>query len=79
MDESRWTAPVVRLLEQPPGSFIADLPRPRPAGQRGQACLVGFEEGPMNEFKATAYVKAAGVVASVVTLATLVGASYKWT
>ncbi len=32
----------------------------------------------MNEFKATAYVKAAGVVASVVTLATLVGASYKW-
>ncbi|MDP9826132.1 hypothetical protein J2S57_001881 [Kineosporia succinea] len=32
----------------------------------------------MNEFKAMAYVKAAGVVTAVVTLAVLVGASDKW-
>ena len=32
----------------------------------------------MNQFRATVYVKAAGVVVSVVTLAALVGAPHKW-
>jgi hypothetical protein len=32
----------------------------------------------MNEVKFTVYVKAAGVVAAVVTLATVVGAAGKW-
>ena len=32
----------------------------------------------MNEIKATVYIKAAGVVATVVTLAAVVGANGKW-
>ncbi|GLY19224.1 hypothetical protein Kisp01_62380 [Kineosporia sp. NBRC 101677] len=77
MGGSKWTA-----VWAVAGTAVGTGPPTPVPSTRGPARtgfrLVGYEEGPMNEFKATAYVKAAGVVASVVTLATLVGASYKW-
>ncbi len=40
--------------------------------------LAGYEEVSMNEKQAVAYVKAAGIVTTLVAFATLVGASFKW-